>query len=112
MGRSLSFFAQNANSSGTPTARLKSAVESDLPNKDVVGKLDSLTMSSLRPQFVRYLCRKFLSLALLAAIVLLVPEVCSAQKSQEWLPLTAQDWKINSVPGDPGAAEIGRASCR
>ena len=78
----------------------------DLPNKDAVGKLDSLTMCSLRPQFVQHLCSKFLSLSLLAAIVLLVPEVCSAQKSQEWLPLTAQDWKINSVPGDPGAAAI------
>lgn len=78
----------------------------DLPNKDVAGKLDIPAMRSLRPQFVLHRYRRFLSLSFLTAIVLLIPQICSAQKSQSWLPVTAQDLKINSVPGDPGAAAI------
>src|SRR5437867_9095636 len=28
-----------------------------------------------------------------------------AQK-QDWLPITAQDWQVKEVPGDPGASAI------
>ncbi len=67
-------------------------------------------MCSLRPQsvlrFFFHLCGESWSFSFVAAIVLLIPQICSAQKSQDWLPVTAQDLKINSVPGDPGAAAI------
>jgi hypothetical protein len=42
----------------------------------------------------------------LAVIFILVSIPCSAQKSEEWLPVTSQDLKIKAVPGDPGAAAI------
>ncbi|HXB22797.1 MAG TPA: DUF3857 domain-containing protein, partial [Candidatus Solibacter sp.] len=42
----------------------------------------------------------------LVVIFLLGSIPCSGQKSEEWLPVTSQDLKINSVPGDPGAAAI------
>jgi hypothetical protein len=43
---------------------------------------------------------------LLAVIFILALNVCSAQKSEDWLPVTSQDLEINSVPGDPDAAAI------
>ncbi|HEV2961033.1 MAG TPA: DUF3857 and transglutaminase domain-containing protein [Candidatus Angelobacter sp.] len=63
-----------------------------------------LFQSTLR--FLCDLCGEFQSFRRLAIICILVPVVCAAQKSEDWLPISPQDLKINSVPGEPGAAAI------
>lgn len=52
------------------------------------------------------LCGESRPLRALAVICILVAIPCSAQKSEDWLPITSQDRKISSVPGEPGAAAI------
>src|SRR5437764_6249440 len=75
-----------------------------------MSKLDSQAMRSIRLQstlrFLCGLCGEFWSFHRLAIIFILVPVVCSAQKSEDWIPITTQDLKINSVPGDPAASAL------
>jgi hypothetical protein len=59
---------------------------------------------SLRSLFA--FCGESWFLRAVVAIFILASIPCSAQKSQEWLPITSQDLKVNSVPGDPGAAAL------
>ncbi|HLJ85978.1 MAG TPA: DUF3857 domain-containing protein, partial [Candidatus Angelobacter sp.] len=43
----------------------------------------------------------------MGALVVTGAPVCYAQqRSEEWLPVTATDWQVKEVPGDPGAAAI------
>ena len=66
-------------------------------------------MGSPRLQFsLRSGCsrRHLLFFAFLVVIFILAPAKCSAQKSEGWLPITAQDLEINSVPGEPDAAAL------
>ena len=56
--------------------------------------------------FVCHRCCRFLLFPFLVVIFILAPAACSAQKSEDWLPVTSQDLAINSVPGDSDAAAI------
>ncbi|HEY6970993.1 MAG TPA: DUF3857 domain-containing protein [Candidatus Angelobacter sp.] len=44
--------------------------------------------------------------ALMLGICLLSASLSSAQKPEEWLPITPQDWQIKDAPGNPGASAI------
>jgi len=43
---------------------------------------------------------------LVFVMVLSVASLASAQKLEDWLPVTPQDWQIKDAPGNPGAAAI------
>lgn len=43
---------------------------------------------------------------LVLVIVSLAASLCFAQKTEDWLPVTPQDWQIKDAPGNPGAAAI------